>query len=325
MSASPHVILVEEGKEIVGILPLVQTVASMMAMRLRRLSFFGSCPGTAESYDNELLCKGDRDEVLDQIIMALKGSDWNLLQVCDLRDTPLSSALCKRIAEEWQSDEMPKIPCPFIDLPPSGDVMGIVGSRTRRTIRSVSNALKAEDRIAFRIEDSPDRVADAMRTYVTLHRERWMKRGGSILTDENLSSFLINISKRLAERGVGRVYEVRIDDRVASQLLCIDDWDCIRAYRIGISESAKEYSPGNMVVHFAMNDAQKRGFRRFDFGKGAEEFKYRMGAENASLIGIEAKKGSLEMLSKIASLPGVKSVVDRTHVRDAALKKMYES
>lgn len=323
-SASPHVILVEEGKKIQGILPLVQTVTAVMGVRLKRLSFFGDCPGTAESYDNEVLCAGNHDEVLDQIIAALKGSDWNLLQLCDLRDTPFSSALCKRVDEEWQTDGMPRIPCPYVELPSSGDVLGIIGSRTRRQIRSVSKALQTEDRIAFQIEDSPEGVEQAMRTYVVLHRERWMKKGGSILTDETLSTFLIDVSRILAEKGIGRVYEVRIDGKVASQLLCIDDWDCIRAYRIGMSESAKEYSPGNMVVCFAMGDAQKRGFRRFDFGKGAEEFKYRMGAKDAFLIGVEAKKGSLQVLSKMASLPGVKRVVDKTRVKDAALKKMYE-
>ena len=63
---------------------------------------------------------------------------------------------------------------------------------------------------------------------------------------------------------------------------------------------------------------------RLDFGKGAEEFKYRMGAKDTYLVGVEAKKGSLRIMSKIASLPGVKGVVERTGAKDSALKKMYE-
>lgn len=322
--ASPRLILVNDGEDIVGILPLVQTVTTLMGMRLKRLSFFGNCSNTAESYNHELLCVGNQDEVLDQMIEALRELDWNLLQLCDLRDTSLSTTLCERIAEEWQTDEIPKTPCPHAYLSATGDVIDIIGSRTRRTIRHVISSLKNENRIVHRIEESPDGVAEAMRTYAELHRDRWGKRGGSIFADENISSFLIDIARKFAETGSGRVYEIRIDGTVASQLFCIDDWECMRAYRIGMNDSMKEFSPGNLVAYFAMQDAQKRGFGHLDFGKGAEEFKYRMGAKDTYLVGVEAKKGSLRIMSKIASLPGVKEAVERTGVKDSALKKMYE-
>ena len=203
-------------------------------------------------------------------------------------------------------------------------MIDVIGSRTRRTIRHVTSSLSNENRIVYRIEESPDGVEEALRTYVELHRDRWKKRGGSIFADESISSFLVDIARRFAETSCGRVYEVRIDGTVASQLLCIDDWECMRAYRIGMNDSMKEFAPGNLVAYFAMQDARKRGFGHLDFGKGAEEFKYRMGAKDTYLVGVEAKKGSLKIMSKIASLPGVKGIVERMGAKDSALKKMYE-
>ena len=126
-----------------------------------------------------------------------------------------------------------------------------------------------------------------------------------------------------AEEGRGMVYEVWIDGTLASQMLCLDDGDLMRAYRVGMNNRFAEFSPGNLVAIYAMREAQEAGFVQFDFGAGPEEFKYRLGAKDVPLIRIQAKRGTVKAMAKISSLPGLKQLVDRSGARDQALKAFH--
>jgi CelD/BcsL family acetyltransferase involved in cellulose biosynthesis len=73
-----------------------------------------------------------------------------------------------------------------------------------------------------------------------------------------------------------------------------------------------------------MAEAQKAGFIRFDFGAGPEEFKYRLGARDRSLMRIQAKRGTVRAMAKLSSLPVVKQLVDRSGAKEQALKALHE-
>jgi CelD/BcsL family acetyltransferase involved in cellulose biosynthesis len=107
-------------------------------------------------------------------------------------------------------------------------------------------------------------------------------------------------------------------------MLCLEDGDVMRAYRVGMSNRYLEYSPGNLVALYAMNEARKAGFTHFDFGAGPEEFKYRLGAKDRPLLRIQAKRGTVRAMAKISSLPGVRQLVDRSGMKQQALKAMHE-
>jgi CelD/BcsL family acetyltransferase involved in cellulose biosynthesis len=194
----------------------------------------------------------------------------------------------------------------------------------RRTIRGTLSGLENQKRISFRIRDSPEGAAEAMKVYVSQHRARWRAKGGSIFDDRHLAEFMVNLAKKSAERGHVNIFEVLIDGNVASQLFCVFDLDWVRAYRIGINNKYLEYAPGSLVVYFALKEVQRKGFHIFDFGKGAEEFKYRLGAQDRFIFGIHARRGSVSVLSRLASMPGVKGFVEKTGIKDAALKRMYQ-
>jgi CelD/BcsL family acetyltransferase involved in cellulose biosynthesis len=321
--AAPKIVVAEENGNLRGVAPFVVSERAIMGVRIRRLSFVGKEVGTAEYYDLGILWD-DSNEVTEAIIAAMKGMNWNVLTLADLKESRESLAFFRRIADEWHTEEIPRTPCPFVELPETGDVMMCIGAGTRRTIRRNMSKLKDEGRVSFRTSVSGEEAKDAMRTYVRQHKARWKIKGGSIFEDQHMVDFIYEAAGSSAERDYASIYEVLIDGIVASQLFCLYEEDCIRAYRIGINDKYVDYAPGSLVAYYAMQEAQRSGFCVFDFGKGAEEFKYRMGAKDRFLIGIHARRGSVRMMSKLASVPGVRGIVEKTGAKESALRKVYQ-
>jgi len=322
--ASPRIVVLERNSEIEAIAPFVLVVRSSMGIKIKRLMFLGNSSGAAEAYDLGVMCIGEERKIVDGIMEALREIDWNLMQLLDMRDESFRNALCERVETEWQIDRPVRTSCPFVNIPASGDIVALAQSRTRRKMKRITSTLEGEGRLHYRLGRSPEEVIEAMKIYIRHHRERWESKGGSIFSDDKLASFMLDIGRELSEKGIAEMHEVLIDGEVASQAFCIRDGDWMRAYRIGINNNFMDFSPGYLVAYVAMRDAQKRGFKVFDWGKGEEEFKYLMGAEDRYLFGIEAKRGQLALISKIASLPGIRTVVEKTGVKESTLKDMYK-
>jgi CelD/BcsL family acetyltransferase involved in cellulose biosynthesis len=284
----------------------------------------GNGAGVAELYDLGIMVSEGRDDIIDEIIEQISNVDWNVLHLNEMRDDAVTRELYVKVTERWETDELVTIPCPRTELRPTGDIMDVVSSRTKRTIRKMINQLEMENRVGYRCIDLPDETAEATAMYSLQHQERWEEKGGSIFNNENLSSFLKDVMMASAQEGRGMVYEVWIDGSLASQMLCLDDGDVMRAYRVGMTNRYLEFSPGNLVALYAMTEARNAGFSFFDFGSGPEEFKYRLGAKDLPLLRIQAKRGTVRAMAKISSLPGVKQLVDRSGMRQQALKAMHE-
>lgn len=322
--ASPRVVFVEEYGTIIAIAPFVLIEQKSMGLKLKKLSLIGNGSGVAELYELGLLVDPEREDVLDRIVEEMDKIDWNILHLNEMTDSPVSQSLYRKVAERWETDEPVRIPCPTADIPPEGDVMEVISSRTRRTLRKITSTLEAESRVRYRCVDLPKEAGEAASIYALQHLERWEDKGGSIFTSENLSSFLKQVMMATVTEGRGMIYEVWIDGSLASQMLCLEDGDVMRAYRVGMNNRYSEFSPGNLVALYAMTEAQKAGFTRFDFGAGPEEFKYRLGARDRPLIRIQAKRGTVRAMAKISSLPVVKQLVDRSGAKDQALKAIHE-
>lgn len=321
--ARPRIIMVEEDGELVGLAPFALMEHRAMGIRMKKLSMIGNGAGVAELYDLGIMVQDGREDVIDAIVNAMGEMEWNVLHLNELRNDDVNNALYQRVAERWDTDEVVQIPCPRTCLPQSGDVMDVVSSRTRRTIRKAMEMLERDNRISYRTVDLPDEVAEAAELYALQHVERWNERGGSIFSNETLSRFLRDVMRATSEEGRGLVYEVWIDGTLASQMLCLDDGDVMRAYRVGMNNRFAEFSPGNLVAILAMREAHEAGFVHFDFGAGPEEFKYRLGAKDVPLMRIQAKRGTVRAMSMISSVPGVKTLIDRSGAREQALKAFH--
>jgi CelD/BcsL family acetyltransferase involved in cellulose biosynthesis len=322
--ASPRVITAREDGQLIGIAPLAVWERKAVGLRMRTLSLIGSAGCTAEFHMLGFLYENGRSDVSGGLLEQAGRIRWDALMIRDMADNERNNALIASVARRWKAGPVLKEVCPSLKLAEGDDVLAGAGSRTRRSIRSTLRELHADQRIEFReIRDAAD-AEQAMHTYVQLHKERWKDKGGSIFSDHRQERLLVDEARLAVTSGQGCVHEVVIDHVVAAQLLTLYDGEVGRAYRMSVNTSFLDYNPGHLVVFCAMMDIKKRGLRLLDMGKGAEEFKYRLGAEDRYLIGVHAIRGKMALAKQIADIPGVKLVADRSGLRHRVLKSFYD-
>ncbi len=277
----------------------------------------------AELYDLCILVCDDCPDILDKIVEEMDRLDWNVLHFSEMKDCPSTRGLYARICQRWEAEGLSTIPCPGTDLSLGGDLLDVISSRTRRTIRRSITALEEESRVRYRCVDTPVEAAEAIEMYALRHLTSGDEDVGSVFSTKNQSSFLKDAMMSSVQEGQAMVFEVWINGSLASQLLCLEDMDVMRAFRVGSSDRFEEYSPKNLVAVYAMNEARHAGFTRFEFGAGAEEFKYRLGARDRYLLRMEAKRGTVRAMARISSLPGVRQLVERGGVKQQALDFLH--
>jgi hypothetical protein len=244
--ASPRVVFVEEFGTVIAIAPFVLIEQKSMGIKLKKLSLIGNGSGVAELYELGLLVDPEREDVRDRIVEEMDKIDWNVLHLNEMTDGPVAQALYRKVAERWETDERSNIPCPRRTSRRTGRHGGI-SSRTRRTLRKITNMLEAESRVRYRCVDLPKEAGEAAAMYALQHLERWGQGREHILQRE-----LIQLPQaghgRHGDRGPGD--DLRGVDRrsQASQMLCLEDGDVMRAYRVGMNNHYSEFSPGNLVA-----------------------------------------------------------------------------
>ncbi|NLT37228.1 MAG: GNAT family N-acetyltransferase [Methanomassiliicoccus sp.] len=314
----PRVIMVEENGVLVGLAPLALTEQHSMGVKVKRLSLVGDGMGIAELYDLGIFVSEDREDILDKIVQEMGRLDWNVLDLNRMRDCPSARMLFQRIYRRWETEELTTVPCPGTELPSCGSLMDVISPRTKRIMVRSMTMLEEESRIRYRCVDTPDEANEATAMYALKHLAKIEGKDTGTYSNERQSSFLTDVMLATVLEGRGMVYEAWIDGSLAAQMLCLEDGDIMRAFRVGTGERYQEYSPSNLVALYAMNEARHAGFTYFDFGAGAEVFKYRLGARDRPLLRIEAKRGTVRAMSKISSLPGVRHLMDRSGVRQQA-------
>jgi CelD/BcsL family acetyltransferase involved in cellulose biosynthesis len=60
-------------------------------------------------------------------------------------------------------------------------------------------------------------------------------------------------------------------------------------YNSGLRQKFMEYSPGIVLLAENIREAIEQGYELFDFLRGNEDYKYRMGGENTEIFMLKAK------------------------------------
>jgi CelD/BcsL family acetyltransferase involved in cellulose biosynthesis len=320
--AAIEVSVVQKDGKIQGILPAASHVVKILRMNARVFSPVGVCGAENVFHNLGPMLAAEDDESLHLMVKEISKQRWDLMDFRFLADTPTNHRFMDAISSNWTVAESTPTSCPFIELPADGDVMAVIGSRTRRSIRSSIKNLEREERLSFRTLHDRSSMLAACRDHVELHQHRWKRKGGSIFADKVQIEFLQDLVKIAADGGYGAFYTVEVDGTVAAQLLCFYDGEWCRAYQLSVNERYLDENPGHLVVHQMMQDVQSKGMRLIDFGPGSDLYKFRLGAKEAYTIGFQAMRGKLALMKKASTLPGVRTIVKRTGMRDKALESM---
>ena len=274
-----HLLAVQDGAgDWVGALPLYE--ADTPDGRVLRL-----VGGTdVADYLDIVAAAGHEEAVWKAALGAVPETPWRAL---DLRPVPADSptvALLPGLAAaaglgcRVEREER----CPVIALPGSWDAyLAALPGKDRHELR---RKLRRAEGGAPRIEvaRSPAAVAALMDSFVALHRKS--KVGKARFMDEAMERFFREAGTALAGAGWAALWLLWLEERPAAALFCLEHGGAVSLYNSGFDPAARALSPGVVLIARTIEDAIARGFRRYDFLRGDEPYKYGFGAVPSDVL-----------------------------------------
>jgi CelD/BcsL family acetyltransferase involved in cellulose biosynthesis len=279
------------GSELVAIAPL-----ALVPARLERLVPFRSleflATGTVGSDYLDLIVRRGWENAAVVALSDYLRRQRLMLQLDRVRRAAsLVSRLAQRlIPDGWAFQEGPMEVCPFIPL--GGHTwesyLGTLGSSHRynfqRRLKNLRKRYAVEfDRVATEVDRGP-----ALARLLQLHEARWSSRGGSMaFSSEGLTSFHEELTRRALGRGWLRLFQLRLDGRVAASLYGFRYRDTFSFYQSGFDPAHAKDSVGLVTMGLAIQSAIEEGVGEYDFLHGDEAYKFQWAGEARELARLE--------------------------------------
>ena len=110
--------------------------------------------------------------------------------------------------------------------------------------------------------------------YYLHHQVQRIKRNQKgIFGDMNLAEFHKTISKKALQSDNLRLYSLSVDDVIIAVLYCFKYKDRVLFYQAGYDPEWQSYSPGRLLIAYAIKSSIAEHAKEFDFLRGDEEYK----------------------------------------------------
>ena len=282
---SLHLLGVQDGAgEWVGLLPLYETPTPEGPV----LRLVGGTD--IADYLDLIAVAGREEEVWKAVLPALVDLSW---QAVDLRPVPAASptsslleSLAASAGLRYRVDVEER--CPVIELADTWDayLARLPGKDRHELRRKIRRAEAGRPRIE--VARTADEMSALMDGFVAL--DRLSKVGKAKFMDEPMEKFFRELGYGLAEAGLAALWMLWLEDRPAAALFCLEQAGSVSLYNSGFDPEARAMSPGVVLIARTIEDAIARGYRRYDFLRGEESYKYGFGAAPTEVLRVTLER-----------------------------------
>lgn len=279
------VITVRDGGALVGIAPLFilsQPDADGKVRRLLRL--IGSVD--ASDYLDLIAVRGREREVFDAMLDALaQSNEWDVL---DLYNVPAASTtrsiLPDLVAERgWKFTDEQQVVCPIITLPTAfEDYVQSLDKKERHELRRKLRRGEGTDGLTWYAITGDDHTHDqdaAAEAFIDLMMKSRSDKS-DFMTDR-MRRFFHQMIHATHAGGFLHLSFLEVQGVKAATYLSFDYGQKRLVFNSGLETTGfQSLSAGIVLVARMIEDAIGRGYTEFDFLRGDEEYKYRLGAKD---------------------------------------------
>ncbi|MBK7126715.1 MAG: GNAT family N-acetyltransferase [Dehalococcoidia bacterium] len=280
--ASPVFLSIRRGEHLVGVAAL-----DMDREEARQLG-----DHNVQDYAGPLALGGEEGPVAAGVLEWLREDltpgavFWGLA-----KDSPMRDALAEAAeAGGWESSESHEAVCPGVDLP--GDFEAFVGGLSkhdRHELRRKMRNFEAAGAVEFTSLAQASAVAGEMDTLFRLMRA---SRGDK---DEFLTpvmeAFFRDLATTFAGLGMLRLAKLRLDGVTVAMTLSFEHAGTTFLYNSGYDPEFSRLAVGLVSKASAIRESIERGGKRFDFLRGDEEYKRRLGGVDREVVTMRLRAG----------------------------------
>ena len=262
-----------------GIVPFVATTREVGYFKTETLALLGADPNFTE-LRCPLVAPGREAAVASAVSRRLEAEDsWDWIQWSGIQG-PFGEALASVAKLEWQAPCLDYV----VDLAPTWEAFRAGLKRNiRESLRHCYNSLKRDGlEFEFEVAQSPEAVRNALHTFLSLHAMRasltnTVAHPHRFETDTS-RTFLYDVCDRLAQRGVARVFVLRIGGSVVATRIGFVVGDQLYLYYSGFDPKWSKYSVSTTIVAEAFKYAIANGLKAVNLSTGTDVSKTRWGA-----------------------------------------------
>jgi CelD/BcsL family acetyltransferase involved in cellulose biosynthesis len=233
---------------------------------------------------------GREEEVWKALLPALAESPVRTL---DLRPVPAASPTSELLTTLAASAGLAcrvtvEDRCPVVELPGTWD--GYLGALSGKYRHELRRKLRRAEAAGPRVEvaRTPAAMAALMDGFVALHRRS--KVGKARFMDEPMEVFFRGLGDAMSRAGMAALWMLWLEGRPVAALFCLEQAGAVSLYNSGFDPEARALSPGVVLIARTIEDAIARGFRRYDFLRGEEPYKYGFGAAPTEVLRVTLER-----------------------------------
>ena len=239
-----------------------------------------------------------RPDNLDNFVEALYNRliqsdvpDWDLLDFYNILESSPTLQSMQTSAEKagWEYAQENLHHCPFIPLPGEWDeyLAGINKKQRHEIRRKIRRAESDERSIRWYIVDDEKNLDEEMEDFLQLMAQ-----------DQEKQAFLTGVMRTQMSAAVRAAFRenwlqlafLEIDGNKAAGYLNFDFGDQIWVYNSGLDFEYASLSPGWVLLAYLLRWSNENERKTFDFLRGDEQYKYRFGAVDRSVVRVQVTR-----------------------------------
>lgn len=218
------------------------------------------------------------EEFSEALVQYLRVRGITSLVVAPVRSDAMAPAILSEIARRddlvfSRHDEDVSLELP---LPGTWDEFLLeLSAKERHETRRKLRRLHEAGRVDVRIAEQTEHVSDEMETFLRLFKLSRPEKASFM--SEQMASFFQNLARELAKWNLLKLMFLNIDGHPAASVLCFDYDGALLLYNNGYDPHFNSLSVGLMSKVMSIRYAIEKGRRTYNFLKGAERYKFRLG------------------------------------------------
>lgn len=237
-------------------------------------------PGDTDVWDHRdiVVRRGTEEKACRALLEYLEGEDWKSL---DFRSIPEGSTVMSAFVGQaadvgYEVDVAGESSCPLLVLPRTfDDYLWLLGKKERHEVRRKLRRAASLGDVALTVFRDGEGLRRGMETFLSLHRSSY--RAKDLFMSADMGDFFMDLAFAAARDGFLHLFLLELDGRPVAALLCFSHLDTIYAYNSGYDPDYTGISPGIVLFAHAIRYSIEEGFGRFDFLRGGEPYKQRLG------------------------------------------------
>lgn len=280
----------DEDGGLVGIAPLFLTQnkddqATLMFIGSHEISDFLDFIARPEDMPQFL------SELFD-FLASPQAPQWQRLDMYNILDDSSTPNILANLATQhgWKHQQTQLQPAPYIPLPGNWDeYLASMKKKQRHELRRKMR--KAENHlipVEWYIVEDRAALSDEMQTMFALMKQDEEKK---IFLTPVMELQMMAIAEAAFENGWLQLAVLKVGRDIAAMELNFDYDNRIWSYNSGVHSNFRDLSSGVVLLGNVLRHVIEDDHTAFDFMRGDEQYKYRMGAVDRFVLRVEIKKG----------------------------------